>query len=142
MSANRKTLRAALAGVLTTEVTSAQAVYAYQKARLNGQTPVICVTSAGSSRERMTMRGGRLSALLDIHVFVLYSDGASWTEAQAEDRLDDIEQQIAAAVEKYARSTSWASLAYAERSDARTPVTLEGITYLHEVIPVEIQEHM
>lgn len=141
MSASRKALRTALAKVLTNEVTHAQAIFGYQKSRIKGQTPVICVTSAGSRREPITMKGNSLTATLDIHVFVLYSDGASWTEEQAEDRLDDIEQQIAHVVDQYRTSTAWSCLSYAERSNARSPVVLEGTTYLHEVIPVEIQEH-
>jgi len=141
-TANRKLIRTALAEVLGREITHAQAVYAYQKAKIAGQTPVLCVTSAGSAREPITMQGSSLTALLDIHVFVLYSDSASgWTEEDAEDRLDDIEQQVATVVDQYRRSTAWSRLAYAERSDARSPIVLEGSTYLHEVIPVEIQEH-
>ena len=139
MSASRKAVRQALANVLRTECTSAKQVYAYQKAKLKGQTPVLCVTSAGSLRDPLSLQGNKAAFALDIHVFVFYSDGKSWTEEQAEDRLDDLEQQIALTVEKYRKSTSWAHLAYAERSDARTPVTLEGFTYLHEVVPVEIQ---
>lgn len=139
MSASRKAARTALANVLRTEVSGAYAVYGYQKAKLKGQTPVLCVTSAGSARDPMSLQGNKATFALDIHIFVLYSDGASWAEEQAEDRLDELEQQVAATVEKYRKSTSWAHLTYAERSDARTPVTLEGSTYLHEVIPVEIQ---
>lgn len=139
MTASRKETRQALAQLLTTEVTSAKKVYAFQKAKLKGQTPVLCVTSAGSARTRQTLAGSGATFTLDIHSFVLYADGGSWTEEQAEDRLDDLEQQISAVVDKYAKSTSWARLTYADRSDARSPVTLEGITYLHEVIPVEIQ---
>src|SRR5688500_12270364 len=140
MSASRKESRTALAGVLRTEVTLARSVYAYQKAKLKGQTPVICVTSSGSARGALTMQGSAATFTFDIHVFVLYSDGGSWTEEQAEDRLDDIEQQIATMVDTFRKSTSWQRLAYAERTAASLPpVVLEGSTYLHEVIPVEIQ---
>lgn len=139
MSSSRKDVRQALAGVLATEVTSAQAVYRYQKAKLKGQTPVLCVTSAGSERPAMTMQGNGAVFRLDINVFVLYSTKTTWTEEQAEDKLDDLEQEIAAVCAKYRTSNVWAHLAYAEPSDARTPITLEGFTYLHEVIPVEIR---
>lgn len=139
MSSSRKDVRQALAGVLDREVTSAQAVYAFQKARIKGQTPVLCVTSAGSAREALTMQGSAAAFRLDINVFVLYSDGSTWTEEQAEDMLDDLEQQIADVCDRYRVSNKWARLAYAEPSDARTPIVLEGVTYLHEVIPVEIR---
>lgn len=141
MTASRKRIRHALAEVLDNEVTAARAVYGFQKAKLKGQTPVICVTSAGTARAPMTMQGDQSTCYLDINVFVLYTDGGSWTEEQAEDKLDDIEEQIAAVVAKYRKSTSWGRLAYVDRSDARTPIVLEGITYLHEVIPLEIQEY-
>jgi hypothetical protein len=142
VAASRKRIRHALADLLRGEITLAQAVYRYQKANLKGQTPVLCVTSAGSRREPLTMQGSTAGFRYDIHVFTLYKDASgAWTEEQAEDMLDDIEQQVAATCDKYRKSTAWARLVYADPSDARTPVTLGGVTYLHEIIPVAIQEH-
>lgn len=145
MTTNRKTLRQALRTLLYAEVTSAQAVYGYQKARLAGQSPVVAITSAASERERFTMAGSRLAAAFEVHTFVLHSDGAAggtYTEEDAENLLDDIEQQIAAAVDKNpVKAGKWGRLAYGGATDARDLVKIEGVDYLHEVITIEMQEY-
>ncbi len=144
MTTNRKTLRQALRVLLAAEVTSAQAVYAYQKARLAGQSPVVAITSASSERERFTMQGSRLTAAFDVHTFVLHSDGsaATWTEENAENMLDDLEQQIAAACDRNpVKVNGWARLVYSGATDARDLVKIEGVDYLHEVITIEMQEY-
>src|SRR5262245_52350329 len=98
MTANRKPLRAALRTLLKAEVSAAQEVYGYGKARFGGQSPVVAITSAGSERARLTMQGSQLTATFEVHTFVIHSDpDSNWTEEHAEDTLDDVEQQIAAA---------------------------------------------
>ena len=144
MTTNRKSLRQALRTLLKAEVTSAQEVYAYQKARIYGQSPVVAITSAGSERERFTMQGSRLAATFDVHVFVLHSDGATatWTEEDAENTLDDLEQQIAQACDRNpVKVNGWGRLAYAGASDARNLTKIEGVDYLHEIITLEMQEY-
>jgi hypothetical protein len=142
MTANRKALRQALKVILEAGVTSAQAVYGYQKARLAGQSPVVCITSASSERERFTMAGSRLAGAFDIHTFVIHrSADGTWTEEDAENALDDLEQQIAQICDQNARNATWDRLAYAGATDARDLVKIEGVDYLHEVIPIHIQEY-
>lgn len=140
MTANRKTLRAAVATALSYHLPSAQVVYAYGKAQFGAQTPVVVVTSAGSERQRISMRETRLTAMFDIHTFVLHRDGASWTEQQAEDALDDLENQIALFVDQNRATESWHDLGYAGATNARDTVVLEGIAYLHEVVSLAVQE--
>lgn len=142
IDARRKQARAALAEIITAHAPSIETVYAYQATALGGHSPVVCVTSAGTKRVPTTLQGSLPSFALDIHVFVLYSDVASgWTPQDAEDTLDQVEEEIGLLVDTYRRSTAWQRIAYLERSDARTPVVLEGRTYLHELIPVEIQTY-
>lgn len=146
MTTNRKALRQALRTLLAAEVTSAQAVYGYQKARLAGQTPIVAITSASSERERFTMAGSTLAAVFDVHTFVLHSNGATgattWTEEDAENMLDDLEQQIAQACDRNpVKANGWARLAYKGATDARDLVKIEGVDYLHETITVEMQEY-
>jgi hypothetical protein len=145
MTTNRKTLRLALRTLLKAEVTSAQEVYGYQKARLKGMTPLVCITSASSERPRFTMAGSRLAAAFDVHTFVLHSDGAAatWTEEDAENMLDDLEQEIAAACGKNpVRAGKWDKLAYSGPTDARALVKIEGVDYLHEVVTIDMQEYI
>lgn len=143
MTTSRKVLRQALAALLTTEVHGAQAVYAYGKALLKGESPVLAVTSAGSERERLTFQGSRLTATFDVHVFVIHRAPADgWTEENAEDLLDALEQQIASACDKNpTRVNGWGLLRYGGPSDARAPVKIEGVDYLYETIAIEMQEY-
>jgi hypothetical protein len=134
---SRATVRAALAALLTTGVSAAQRVYDHQAELLNGESPVVCVTSASSERARMTLGDtrGRAGFVVDVHLFVAYK-ATGWTPKQAEDMLDTLEQQVAAVVFANPRTTSWAGLAYAEPSVARDTVTIGGTVYLHEVVAV------
>lgn len=143
MTANRKNLRAALQALLDVEVSSAQAVYAYGATRFDGQSPVLCITSAGSERERITFQGSTLTATLDVHTFVIHrSPDDGWTEANAEDTLDDVEQQIAQACDRNPqRPGKWGLLRYGGPTDAREIVKIEGVDYLHEVITIDMQEY-
>lgn len=140
MSASRKAARQALGALLSAAATSAQAVYRYQKGDWKGISPIVAITSAGSERQRMTMQGSRAVFSFDVHVFVLYK-ATGWTEEQAEDALDDIEQQVCTAVDANPRTAHWASIAYADATQARDTVIIGGATYLHEVIPLQVSVH-
>jgi hypothetical protein len=138
----RKDIRATLAALLAANVPSAQAVYAYQVADFQGQSPVIALTSSGSERAPMTLRGARSTFWINAHVFVLYADAASgWTEEMAEDALDQVEGEIAAVVGNpdNARSVSWEAIFYNGRSNADQAAVIGGETYLHEVIPLQVE---
>jgi hypothetical protein len=136
---SRKDVRETLAATLEANVPSAQAVYSYQVTSFGGQSPVLAVTSSGTQRDPLTMRGSQPTYRYDIHVFVLHSDKASsWTEQDAENLLDQLEAEIGAVVDAYRRATAWQRLTYAEASDARSTPVIEGQRYLHEVIPVEV----
>lgn len=133
----RQDAREALSALLGT-ASSVQRVYAYQAVQLLGESPVVCITSAGTSRQPTTMRDSVPTVALDIHVFVLYADDASgWTPQDAENTLDTCEEEIGLLIDANRRNAAWQRLAYADRSDARQPVTIDGVVYLHETIPVE-----
>lgn len=127
---NRKTYRQLLANEIGQALTNAgvvQAVYPFRVGNFNGQSPVVTFTSAGSDR-RQEITGGvdaETSLMFAIDVFVLYADQASnWTEANAEDAIDNIEQVVADWVmtnsDGLSRSeqgqTSWFDLVFNERS--------------------------
>ena len=134
---SRATVRQALAALLTAGVTAAQRVYDHQAELLNGESPVVCVTSASSERTRLTLGDtrGRAGFVVDVHLFVAYK-AAGWTPADAESMLDTLEQQVAAVVMHHPRTAQWNGLAYAEPSQARDTVTIGGTVYLHEVVAV------
>lgn len=96
---NRETVRDAFTALLSTALVGtglpAQAVYGYQVGDFGSQSPVVVVSDAGSMRSVMTGLGSRAEFLFNIFVFVLYTDGSSWNEDDAEDALDAIEKIIA-----------------------------------------------
>jgi hypothetical protein len=136
---NRSDARKALAQLLGDGVSAAGVVFDHQADDFGGKSPAICVTSAASERQRLTIGDtrGRATFGLALHTFVVYRDkAAGWTPAQAEDRLDLLEQQIFAVMLANPRTASWKTIAYGDPTEARDIVTIGGVVYLHEVIPV------
>jgi hypothetical protein len=139
MAASRKTSRELLASLLTTGVTAAQAVYAYQVGDFGQLSPVLRVLSLGAARPSLTAEGNQSVFLLEVQVFVVNVDPDSgWTEQNAEDKLDEVEQQIADVIEDNdSNNGTWNALEHAERS-AVTKAVVGGETYLMESIPVAV----
>lgn len=142
MSASRKTVRTALATLLQTALVGtgkpAQAVYAYRVGDFGGQFPVVCLGASGASHSAMTLQGGRAVFGIDVYVFVLYSDGSAWTETQAENALDDIEQIIADTVNANRSGASWRALSFNGESEIDITV-IGGKDYWREVIPIKVE---
>lgn len=136
MTANRQTIRETIASGLSAAVTSAQAVYTHASGDIAGQSPVLRVLSAGSLRQPLSQRGNRALFYLTIQVWVLYADpDAGYTEQNAEDALDQIENQIAAWL---ASSNSIAQVINFAGRSAVTAVDLGGEAYMVEEIPLEV----
>lgn len=140
MAADRETARDALATLLTAALVGsgkpAQAVYNYRKGEWSGLFPVVEVSSRTSTRTQMTRAGSRATFGLQVDVYVLYAlDDGTWTEALAEDALDEIEHLIAGAVEQNQTTAPWKSLSYAGNSE-RMDVTIGGVPYIWETIPL------
>lgn len=115
-----------------------QAVYAYRVGDLGGQSPVVVVSSAGSQRPRMTAAGGRTTVLLQVDVFVLYSDEDAWGEDEAEDRLDLIEKTIAETIHSSQVTANWQAVDYAAQSE-RVDVEVGGLEYAREMILLRVE---
>jgi len=136
---NRETLRDALYALLNTELVTnneiVQECFTYRPATFDGKSPVVCVTSAGSNRERLDYSGSRQNLFYyTIHTFVLYA-ASGWTEANAEDRLDAIEQGIADVINDNPQTANWNDIDYDGRS-TRTDVAIGGDEYIMEAIPI------
>ena len=139
MASNRGTVRKAFAALLTTALgTLAQATYNYRIGDFGTQNPVVTVSSVGIQRQRITMQGSRATMFLQVDVFVLYADGASWGEDDAEDRIDDIEAAIAGVIDANEPNANWYALSQAERSQ-RMDVEIGGVEYIREVLTVAIE---
>lgn len=139
---NRETVRDAMAALLNTALVGTglpvQAVYAYRVGDLGGQSPVVVVSSAGSQRPRMTAAGGRTTVLLQVDVFVLYSDEDAWGEDEAEDRLDLIEKTIAETIHSSQVTANWQAVDYAAQSE-RVDVEVGGLEYAREMILLRVE---
>lgn len=145
MAASRKQIRERMAALLTSGVPSAQAIFDHQPGTFEGQSPVITVSSGGSDRSRMTFRGGQSTFTIDLYLFVRVAEAgnAAYTQAQAEDLLDDCEHAIATVVESNQvddtgpDATHWQAVAYAGRSNT-VFVVVDGKEYKREHIPLII----
>jgi len=141
---NRETVRDQLAELLTAALVGegkpAQAVYGYQVGDFEDQSPVVVVTSHGSKRERLAKDTFTSTHfLLDIHIFVLYSDGGSWTEALSEDRLDLLEKCISdVIVDNKCLTDFWAWITLKEAS-VIAGIEIGSLEYRHEVMTVDVQ---
>lgn len=139
----RQAAREKLGSLLVTALVGtgklAQAVYDYRIGDFGGQSPVVTVSSRGSTHPPMTARGRRGSFRLQVDVFVAYAAGTGWTEADSEDVLDAIEAVIASVITDNPTSTAWASLDYNAPTE-RGDVEIGGAEYAHEqtVFNVEV----
>lgn len=140
---SRKIARKTLAGLLTTELMSnqslAQAVYDHQVGDFQGQSPVVVVYSGGSSRSGGTFQGSLKNFWLNVQVFVLYAttDGA-WTEANAEDALDDISGAIFDVLDAQRVTAAWEAIEAERPSDTGSLLTISGVEYRTELIRLKV----
>ncbi len=130
---SRKDVRQALASGLTTALTGAQAVYRYQKSDFDQQSPVVRILSSGSERPAMTAQGIRSKFSFTVELWVLYANGATWTEENAEDAMDTLEQQVISYVAANQVTSTWTTLRYGRPSTLGN-VTVGGAPYLVEEI--------
>jgi hypothetical protein len=102
MSTSRETARDDLVALLTTALVGTglpvKTVTGSKVEDLVGITPLVSVLSKGSDRPPATFKGNRSTFLLEIQVFVLQAT-SGWTNAQAEDAIDTIENIIAGVFE-------------------------------------------
>jgi hypothetical protein len=142
MSYSRQTVRDALASLLNTALVGtgkpAQAFYGYPVADFQGQSPVVVLMSMGSERTMESMSTRRKSLFhITVTTFTLYSDGTSWTESDAEDKLDAVEAVVDETIAANLVTTDWADIGYDGRSEAGN-ATIGGEQYRFETIPLEI----
>jgi len=136
--AAREKLAALLASSLVGEDKPAQAVYSYQTGDFAGQTPVVVVASGQANHEPNGFGCAKASFQLLVFVFVAYAAAGGWTEADAEDALDDIEAIIADVVEANGRSEAWDKIVYGGPTQP-DPVVIGGVEYRRELITFDVQ---
>lgn len=110
----------------------ATAFYDQTESTFDGRSPVICLASAGTTPQPMTVLGQRYTHHINILVFVARDDTA------ADDTLDDCFEAIADAVEANRKTDNWKELLFDGQSQIIDAVW-GGDAYWVETIPVRIE---
>lgn len=138
MTANRKTLRADIKAEFAPEfsdmLVSEDDFYKYEPSSYGGHSPVIFLASAGAEHPEVTKKINS-EFFVEVHLLTLYKDkDGVYTEEQAADLLDDMEQRLSETVEtKRVVANKWQKLSFEARSFAE-PTPVGGELYLHEVV--------
>ena len=141
-SANRETVRDALAALLEAALTGSgkpvQAVYGYLKSDLAGQSPVVMVQSAGIRREMASASDDWDNVMrFELLAWVMDANEASgWTDANVDDAVDAVEAAIADVIAANRRNDNWDELVYADEFTRLLQVTVGSTPYVLERIPV------
>ena len=147
MAVNRELIRDKLAELLEDDLVTAEeiveAVYNRKVDNPQGQSPIVCVLSAGSGRPPNTFGTHGAEFHFEVQIWVLYADPdatPAWTEADAEDRLDLIEKQVAGVIENNAAVAGfWDDIDYDGRSTVADVAVRGGAAYVLERIPVLVE---
>lgn len=135
----RSEVRKELARLLEAGVPAADWLIDYQASNFEGRSPVVMVTSAGTVRPQFTMTGLYAKMFFGIHIFVLHADPDSgYTEADAEDTIDQVEFEIASVLAANQSGTYWQGISW-EESSIVDKITVSGTSYLYEVLPVVVE---
>ncbi len=137
----RKSVRKAFATLLTSSLVGtgklSYTVKAYRWGNIQGQSPVVIVSSAGTMRTPLTFQGTVPSYQIQVDIFVAYStEDSTYTEETAEDLLDDIEQAIAGVIAANQRTANWEAATQRDWS-TREDITIGGVDYIREYLIVE-----
>ena len=118
---------------------SSKRAFHYQKHDLRGQSPVLVITSSQSMRPPLTTQGKRPGFQLAVFYYVRHYDkDANWTEENAEDMLDLLEQRTADVLnENTTLAGYWQSLEHEATLIER--IKMGGFPYLVEIIPVTFE---
>lgn len=145
-STSRESVRDALATLFSDNLTGdgqpTQVVYNYEPSTFNGRSPVTTVTGAGVRREDHDY-GEEWNNIfyLEVSNYTLYADAASsYTEADAEDALDDVEQAQANLLKSNRShpSGTWQWIIQEGRSRI-VKIQVGGDTYLREIFEFRVE---
>lgn len=138
---NRKKIRAFLAKLIRGGGTGYVEVYPFENDDLEGQSPVLRIMSGTSFREPISFQGATCTLGFTLQSLVLYIDEEnSWTPEKAEDKLDDLEHQLATVLlnTELPKQGQIKSIKQSAASRIRKDV-IQGKTYLTEYIPIEVE---
>lgn len=136
---NREMLRDAFvtllsAGLVGTGLPCKQ-VLSYPASRVD-RSPTVLVAVQSARGERMAKASWDFHFVLELEVLVRWKDSGSWTQANAEDKLDEIWAIIMGILADNQITANWGTLQLV--SDVCDNVIISGETYRREVIQVDI----
>lgn len=114
MTANRATIRTALASLITAYVTSAQTVHPNEPGDLGTESPIVILSSQGSDRSRMTFQGNQSALNFSVDIYTLAAETASgaYSYDNSADVVDACEAELAALVAAQQENGTWSSILY------------------------------
>ena len=139
---SRETVRdglATLLGTLAGDGNPVQSVTGHGLSALDEVSHIV-VMSSGSTRAPGTHGHNWSIMYLTVQGWVLYTDQGDWGRDDAEDKLDEIEKEIADLLEtnRY-YSGYWDMIEYDGRSRVSEVTTVTGLPYLVETIPLRME---
>jgi len=133
---SRKTIREQLASTLSTALTGAgnpaQVVYDHLKEDFSGQSPVVCVASAGTLPVEQSHTQWHAAYDMEIIIFVVRED-----EETAEDALDDVAETLFTTLEANKSGDYWRALDFGTPSQIQ-PAVVGGEPYWMEPLTVTV----
>ncbi|MDD2921791.1 MAG: hypothetical protein PHQ36_05840 [Anaerolineales bacterium] len=144
MTASRKQLRADLKAYFSPLITALQSeddFYKYEPADYKSRSPIVFLNSGGAAHPAHT-KALDSEFLINVHLLALYADlnGGIYNEEAASNLLDDMEQQLSAAVEaKRTYPGKWQFIGFEGDSQADEPQQVGGDLYLHEVVTLRVR---
>ena len=137
---SRSAIRKGIAASLAASLTSVQQVVDHQASNTGAVSPLVRVMSGGSMRPPSVAAGDVTRFYVILQTWVLFSEIPNrWTEAQAEDALDAVEQEIARWVDQNQQQPGmWKTISYAQRSGVRV-LEENGEAWLVEDIVLEVR---
>ena len=139
-TSSRSTIRKSIAASLAANLTSVQQVVDHQASDTGSASPLVRVMSGGSLRPPSIPAGDDTRFYVIVQTWVLFSEiPGEWTEADAEDALDAVEQEIARWVDEHQQQPGlWKTLRYSQRSGVRV-LEDNGEAWLVEDIVLEVR---
>lgn len=141
---NGKDIRTYLYDELFPTVTSvaANGKFKYLPYSFNGVSPVICLPKGEADRGILTQQGSRTTFYMPVWMLTLYIDtnGVEYDESAGHDLLDDIETQLATAIDlKRSVTGKWRTLTREGRSQVLQPYIIRGDTYNLEICILKVE---
>ena len=142
---SRETVRKKIATDIEAYLTRAARVDNHQQSEVGDDMPVVRVMSAGAIRPQTIAAGVRSKFKFTIQLIVLHSEivngsTVAWSNADAEDAIDELEQQVADYVSDNQNIPEfWTHLSYDNNGSSVYTAQMNGAVWLMEDINIVVE---